>query len=589
LVRAFALRLSQSRLWRHLFLLAASLAAIVIVGYHFGTFDQAIHIPFLKKYVDPSLFPNDPFFALRFEHFSYFWFVFQPLYWLDLQLHPMGLPVVLMWGMFGVHLLATYLTFYAIWSLADELFANPVTNVLAVAAFVIPHIGFAGFPVIEFSLLNRTFVLPFLLLALILYLRRRYVWAFVLMGVMYNLHVISVNFALAMVLSACLFEFRQVGWRKLAAGMALFVLCALPVLLWKAGSSPVDLTPRYAWFDTISKGTLYSLFFLIAPYGYILAITLCGASALAMFFVARARRPSPRHDRTLTLFVVAVIIILAVEGVTAEWLPLTILVQSQIIRAGLFALIFGYVYFANYIVTRWEAGELSRVDGTILTAAFVGMPLPLITVLVLPLQRFIASPRWRAVVTAVAVPAALAVAVILTAPFHLLAPGLHIFGPQTPWVDAQLWAKEHTAKDAVFITPPQIWSFYDSEWRVFSERSTVVTHSELLEAAFAPAYLDDRAGPDGRVNYGWRTRLADLAPGALEKFQGNFFDNQQIIAGAFYGLSTDQLRAAADKYGASYLVVEKPHLRDLTACYANSQYVVYALTPAAAAAAHCQP
>lgn len=589
MVKTCTLHLSRSRPWRHLFLLAASMLAIVIVGYHFGTFDQSIHIPFLKKYVDPSIFPNDPFFDLRFQHFSYFWFFFQPLYWLDLQLHPFALPYVLMWGMFVTHVFATYLTFFAIWTLSDTLFANPVTNVLAVAAFIVPHIGFAGFPVIEFSLLNRTFVLPFLLLALIFYLRRRYLLAFGLMGVMYNLHVISVNFALAMILFACLFELRQVGWRNLAAGPALFVVCALPVVIWKADKSPIDLTPRYEWFDIISRGTLYNLFFLIAPYVHIIAITLCGVSALAMFFIARRRRPSPRYDRTLTLFMAAVIIILGVEVVTAQWLPLTILVQSQIIRAGLFGLIFGYLYFANYIVTRWQAGDLNRADGTVLTVAFLGLPIPALTLVILFLQRLIRSPRWRAVTVALALPVTFAATVFLLAPYNLWGPGLHIFGPQTPWVDAQLWAKNHTAKDALFITPPQIWSFYDSEWRVFSERSTVVTHSELLEAAFAPDYIEDHVGKDGRIIYGWKSRFADLAPGALAKFQGNFFDNQRTIAAAFYSLSTDQLRAVAEKYGASYLVVERPNQREFTVCYSNTQYMVYALTPAAAAAAHCQP
>ena len=372
MLKSFATQLCQSRLRLHLFLFVVSLLAIFVIGYHVGTFDQAIHIPFLKKYVDTSLFPNDPFFDLRTLHFSYFWFFFQPLYRLDLQLHPLvPQPYLLWWGMFTAHVLATYLTFWAVWKLADLLFKNPLTNVLAVVAFIVPHLGFAGFPVIEFSLLNRTFVLPFLLWAIFFFLRRRYLLSFGLMGLMYNLHVISVNFALAMILFACVVEFRRVGWRNIVAGMALFVVCALPVLIWKGKSSPVDLTPDYAWFDIISRGTLYNLFFMIAPYFHILTITACGVGALALFFVARRRRPSPQYDYTMTLFIIAVIIILVVEAVTAQWLPVRIIVQSQIIRAGLFALFFGYLYFANYIVTRWEAGELSRFDGVMLVGTFL--------------------------------------------------------------------------------------------------------------------------------------------------------------------------------------------------------------------------
>ena len=147
MLKSFATKLSQSPLRLRLFLLGVSLLTILVMGYHVGTFDQSIHIPFLKKYVDNSLFPGDPFFELRFEHFSYFWFFFQPLYRLDLQLHPLDpQPHLLWWGMFAAHVLATYLTYGAIWKLADLLFKNPLTNLLAVAGFIIPHIGFAGFP-----------------------------------------------------------------------------------------------------------------------------------------------------------------------------------------------------------------------------------------------------------------------------------------------------------------------------------------------------------------------------------------------------------------------------------------------------------
>ena len=88
MLKSFATQLCQSRVRLHLFLLAVSLLAIGVIGYHVGSFDQAIHIPFLKKYVDRSLFPGDPFFDLRFQHFSYFWFFFQPLYWLVLHFSP---------------------------------------------------------------------------------------------------------------------------------------------------------------------------------------------------------------------------------------------------------------------------------------------------------------------------------------------------------------------------------------------------------------------------------------------------------------------------------------------------------------------
>jgi hypothetical protein len=44
-----------------LFCLLAAGLAILLAGYHIGTFDQSIHIPFLKATSDASLFTSDPF------------------------------------------------------------------------------------------------------------------------------------------------------------------------------------------------------------------------------------------------------------------------------------------------------------------------------------------------------------------------------------------------------------------------------------------------------------------------------------------------------------------------------------------------
>ena len=153
-----AAQLAQSAWKRHLLFLLAALCSIAFIGYHFGTFDQDVHIPSLKATADPTLFRNDPFLELRSQHYSYFWFFFIPLYRAGL-LEP---------AMLITHIVTIYLTFWAIWVLSDTLFHNPLAALLAVLAFIFPHLGYGGFPLLEFSLLNRAFVLPFLLWAIIL-------------------------------------------------------------------------------------------------------------------------------------------------------------------------------------------------------------------------------------------------------------------------------------------------------------------------------------------------------------------------------------------------------------------------------------
>jgi len=120
--------------------------------------------------------------------------------------------------------------------------------------------------------------------------------------------------------------------------------------------------------------------------------------------------------------------------------------------------------------------------------------------------------------------------------------------------------------DAVFITPPEKGDIYESEWRVFSERSSVVSVIELLEVALAPHYLET-----------WQERFEALAPGALQQFNGIYFVSDIFASQTFYNLSDQDLFTAAHKFNAGYLVVEKPHVRDLQVIYENQDYIIYSL------------
>ena len=117
------------------------------------------------------------------------------------------------------HLLATWLTFLALWDFSLALFNNALAAMLSVMVFTFTHIGFVGFQIIEFSLLPRTFVLPFLLWVFVLYLRDRIPAAFFLLGALSNLHLLSVNFVVWMLLVDALLRLRQIGITPIAGGV----------------------------------------------------------------------------------------------------------------------------------------------------------------------------------------------------------------------------------------------------------------------------------------------------------------------------------------------------------------------------------
>ena len=423
---SFANRLAARPLERHLFFLAATAATILVIGYHFGTFDQFAHIPYLKKYANPALYPNDGFIELRNESYSYFWRAFVPL----VQLDPLDTRL-LQWVLLAGHVLVTYVTFWVLWTLSLTLFNSPLAALLSGLAFIMPHLGFAGFPLFEFSLLNRTFALPAALGAVLLYLRGRPVWAFALLGLLFNIHVITVNFVLAMFGLDALLSWRSGGWRRLALGLPVFLVGAAPVLAWRLTSPALAAPVNPAWFDAVSRGFLLNLFALVAPYVHINMITLAGLGTLGLYWVARRPAPAaaPEHERTIAHFIWAVILILAVQAITVLVYPIDLLNQLQIIRAGEFALIFGYLYFAHYLARRWLAEPEASADLGWLTAAYALSPLPLVPLLVLGLQRGLAAFSWRHAVAAGTFLGMFALTLAIAVPLGLWAPGAHL-----PWL-----------------------------------------------------------------------------------------------------------------------------------------------------------
>jgi len=570
-------QLCYTRLFvRHALFLVCTLITLGVLGYHFGTFDQFVHIAFLKKYADPTLYANDAFInAMWTENYSYFWYLFVPFRRAGI-LEPV---------LFGVYVLTTYLAFWKLWDLSLLLFNYPPAALLSTLAFAMPHLGFAGFPIFEFSLLNRTFALPFTLWILIFYLKKRYGLAFALAGLLFNFHVLSVNFVMAMMVGDLGLRFLQderAGGEaplrlfspsrantlfNLVSGFLIFLLLASPVLLWRFTSPAAEAELNPEWFSVVARGSLFNLFYLISPHVHIIFVTLSGLSTLALYFLARRKTQahSPEHERSIRNFLVVVVVILAVQAVTVLIYPINIINQLQVIRVGMWATIFSYLYFGHYIVQRWQAGRWQLADTVTQAAAYVISPLPFAPLVVWGLLHWERWRRARIMLSLAVLGGLLAVSIGIVLNLRLWQPGIAIYGPNTTWEQIQMCARAQTPKEAVFLVPPEKWWLYTSEWRVFSERSTVVTHSELLMIALAPTYYDE-----------WKNRFVEAAPGVIEKFDGDFFANQRMVKEAFYRLPPEAWLRLAHTYRADYIVLEQPHTLDLPALNCgNPDYTIY--------------
>ena len=550
---ADTLRRSGAR--RALFFLLAAALNILATGYHTGTFDQIIHLPMLRAYADPGLYAGDPIVALRTQHYSFFWFLFLPTVGSGL----------LEAALFLAHVAATWATFAATWELALALFGKAESGLLAVCALALPHTGFVGFPLIEFSLLNRSAALPLILLAFALYFRGRPAAAFGLLGATYNLHLVSVNFAVLFLGVAMLVERRQVGVRGFARAGAAFLGAAAPVLIWKFGSNPeLDMSVRADWLEVVGQGMFRHIWHPLDGPASLLWLVAGGLGGLWLGTLA-LRASQPRHAVALRAMLAAGAALLVLQEAIAHIWPATALMQLQLSRVCVLLLLVAYLCAAHAVSEALRAGRFPRGRWLAAGLSLIVFPWP-----ALALGGWVIAERARRRIPAAAVVAAVA---ILAAGCALALrfsgvwqPGIYINGPNGPWEEAQRWARDHTPREAVFVTPPGPIILYESDWRVYSERRTLASISDLLELALQPDGFGE-----------WLPRFEAVAPGAAARFNGDYFENVAVVQAAYASLGSADFEALACRFGAHYAVVESTRALPFPLVFGNAGYRIYDL------------
>lgn len=544
---------------RHqLIILVFTIISLFISGYRFGDGDQNSHIPFLLKEVDPHLYPGDNFVELRYYHYSFFWNFFVPI----LRSNLISIELLF----FIVYFFSLYVLYSSFYELILICCDDRRASYAALTSFLIPLFSFTIFPTHETYLVNRVFVMPFLIFSLVLYLKDHRMAAFGLVGIMYNLHVITASFALIMMGASLLSEWKILGTRKMLLTGLSFLALALPVLAWKFNVSPLDLSINSHWFSLISRGALGHIFHLFSFNPPTIILSILGMANIFVFlWTYRQRKRTGRInslDRKLLFFILVILGVLVLSFITGEFYAVTALVQLQLSRIGVFVPILTYPYFFAYVYKRMRVKAISAIDfGLILilmpTSGSLGIPwlyylaasysktllqksILLVGILwgILEFFSVSRSGEWK--------------------------PGIYTSIQNSPWYEVQMWARNNTKVDDVFITPVDKWAHYSPDFRLGSQRSTVVTLGDLMELAFHPRFINI-----------WEERFEDVVPGAIAEFRGNFIENKALVKLRYANNSTERFMDLAKKYHASYIVVEKPTMLEANLVYENGEYRVY--------------
>ncbi len=524
-----------------LFFLMLALASVFSANpYAYGLDNHFITLPFILEKANPELYPGD--WVLAEIQYFYTWF----LDGMGALLRHSTLP--LEWIVFALHVLFSFLTFWAFYHLAKVL--TDCRNMAAVACLLLlfgtKTIGYVG--TLESHLMERTIVLPLELLALAWMLKRRWVAAFAATGLAFCIHPLSSFYIGAMIGAAALYSLyslrkEQLNFspelKQVALGIAAGALFALPGLYLKF-SAPEPLmpagTPLPGWLDILALRSSYHVFPFEWPWhGWLRAAGFW----IGVYLLNRSLAFTQR-DRLVMATWAAVGIMAVLGTVFSQFIPLSLPIQFQFFRSYPFAFLLGMVFMARGIVlaARGQIPIFQALLAVILAApAWAEMDL-LKYLAMLMTWALMLGAAWYGVrrknwpkSTMVSLPLLF---VLMLAPLSIYLKGFSIYNQQEPeWVAVQHWAREQTPLDAAFIVPPNRRGF-----RVDSHRTVFVDWNDgtqnFFNQAFGPAWLErmNMAGFNGNpddMGIGYRALEAE----AFGRMAAILEANSQVYAVLF--------------------------------------------------------
>ncbi len=537
----------------------------LVRGYLFGVMDDAhsIQIPFLKATLDPSLYPNDPMVATRLGYPAFYFDLLALLArTIDLQPLFLGLHILTLAGfLLGLAVLTRSLV-------QDAQPIRPVVVVLLLTLATLPVLG--GDDLFLRSTLARHSAMVVALWVLVLGVRGNQMAAYALAGLLVNLHALTGGYVLAMLIAADLTSLPRQRWRELALLTVLALILASPALVWILRTSEAVTAEWIALLRM--RSAPHSFPFSWSPLDYVMF-------GLWLLLAGLGWWPQRRTvmGRWLAGAAVAVVILSVVGVIFSEVLPLGPVLRAQLLRSTRLLTLLALPLVAGWLLTQWDRGGLARLGGLLIGAGLL-LPDPRLwsaaviagLLLVLPAgwsplarasqsigqqaDNRLPAPFKRARTAFTGWPGMIrwTAALLLAVGALALLANLTRTQPDAEavaaWVDVQQWARDNTARDAVFLTPAYLYGF-----RIESERPIVGEWKDGTQQYFSVPYASE-----------WWNRMRDLK-------------TETARATGYNDLTQNEVLTMRDKYGARYAVFLADKVLELPVAYRNQMFVVYLL------------
>lgn len=459
------------------FLIILGFSAVSILSinqYRYGIkSDQRITIPCLKQLLNNNLYPNDYLITQRPVDYTPLW----PALVQFIKYSGVDIPKTF----FFSYCISIYLTFLAFYLIAMILFGRKEVAILSLFFLLFSAAGWSPGAVgtLEDALLPRTVALPILLFSIYFFLKERYVISFFLQGVGFFVHPLSAFYVATLILISSIINLRHMGLKRFMLCITIFIVVIIPSFIWKMLRHREFPNPFYAgpeWIELLRLRLAHNIFpFTWSIYTYLtLGLLIC------VFFISWKHRPKPYHHRFVVCSTIVIFALWIIGTIFTEFIPLSIVMQTQLFRSSRFFSYFAMIYFANYFFaeTRFEKNTFNKLAvafisiGVLYLYGTEGWKYTYLSFIVFALLLiFYHLACRRDILPRYFVSALLVIVLILGVRGYLAKDRrFSIYNAQEKsWLDAQLWAKKNTDLADTFIVPPMLWRL--SGFRTESERT----------------------------------------------------------------------------------------------------------------------
>lgn len=550
-----------------LMMMVFTFAAININQYLFGIDNQAIKIPFLKKFLNPNLYPNDPLVEQGIYFYTFFWKA------LGLLIQYLSIKMTVLF--FLIHVASLFFTFLAVYYLANLLFRSENVALLAMFFLLFSKDLIGGDATIYRVLDTAMVARPILLFAMYYFFKDRFFKSYILQGVAFLIHPLSAVYMIAMLGILSLVNMKRIGLKKFGICVAVLILLMSPSLIWKMLYSPASLHLFAAdpkWVELLRLRSSHHLF----PFSWEWGTILQTALFLLAFFVSWKHKPERRYHRLVVHSSLTIFFLWGIATIFSEWQPIPIVLQLQFFRSSYFLYIFAVLYVANYAYhsLRPDTTLATRGIAIVLAAALLYQArvwqIALVAFILLAVGKLIYQMVYRQPDTSFKYALSLIVLFMGAAAFFMRG-GISIENAQNPsWLAVQKWAKQNSAPDALFIIPPLLKI---EGFRVESERSSYGDWKDGTVMIFNPTY-----------GYEWYERIKRLAYTQPDKPEFAFDEIDARLERGYNSLSEDDFldiaRGVSGKVGKVFVVHFRNHPpMDFPIAYQNNEFVVYEVLP----------